>query len=244
MDFESLYTNIPINEAIQAIKDLFFLYPIPQGDLIVALLITIPNLNLIEFNGEYYLQLEGLGMGTSLAVVLANIFVGTKEKHFNILSDNNILLYRGLIDDILVIWKGDMKSATRFMDKVNNMGKTLKVTRKSSFYEMDFLDVLMYKGDIFFGKGILDLKVYQKPINLYLYIAFSFEEPIHVKKGLINTELIRYIRICSSELSFQEIRSFLFVRLRERGFDAKFLEIEFSKLAYTNRAKYLYEQKS
>ena len=109
---------------------------------------------MIEFNGEYYLQLEGLGMGTSLAVVLANNFVGTKEKHFSILSDNNILLYRRLIDDILVIWKGDMKSATRFMDKVSNMGKTLKVTRKSSFYEMDFLDVLLYKGDSFWKRNL------------------------------------------------------------------------------------------
>ena len=102
----------------------------------------------------------------------------------------------------------------------------------------------MYKGDSFFGKGILDLKVYQKPINLYLYIAFSSEEPIHVKKGLINTELIRYIRICLSERSFQEIQSFLFVRVRDRGFDAKFLETEFLKISYANRPKYLYEQKN
>ena len=206
MDVDSLYTNIPISEAVNAVKDLFYQFAIPQGDLLLALLIAILNLNLMEFNGEYYLQLEGLGMGSSLAVVfLANIFVGIKEKDFGILLQQEILLYRRLIDDILVLWNGSMDSAIAFVDKVNNMGKTLKVTKKISFHEMDFLDILMHKGERFLQYGVLDLKVYQKPINLYLYIAFSSEEPLHAKKGLIKTELIRYVRICFNELSFQEI---------------------------------------
>ena len=138
MDFESLYTNIPISEAMNAVKDLFYQFPIPQGDLLLALLIAILNLNLMEFNGEYYLQLEGLGMGTSLAVVLANIFVGTKEKDFRILLHQEILLYRRLIDDILVLWNGSMDSAIAFVDKVNNMGKTLKVTKKFHFMKWIF----------------------------------------------------------------------------------------------------------
>ena len=150
MDFESLYTNIPISEAINAVKDLFYQFPIPQGDLLLALLIAILNLNLMEFNGEYYLQLEGLGMGTSLAVVfLANIFVGIKEKDFGILLQQEILLYRRLIDDILVLWNGNMESAFAFVDKVNNMRKTLKVTKKFSSHEMDFLHILMHKGECF-----------------------------------------------------------------------------------------------
>ena len=150
MDFESLYINIPISEAINAVKDLFYQFPIPQGDLLLALLIAILNLNLMEFNGEYYLQLEGLGMGTSLAVVfLANIFVGIKEKDFGILLQQEILLYRRLIDDILVLWNGNMESAFAFVDEVNNMRKTLKLTKIISSHEKDFLHILMHTGELF-----------------------------------------------------------------------------------------------
>ena len=60
----------------------------------------------MEFNGEYYLQLEGLEMGASLADVLANIFASTKEKAFGILLHQEILLYRRLIDDILSFGMG------------------------------------------------------------------------------------------------------------------------------------------
>ena len=98
----------------------------------------------------------------------------------------------------------------------------------------------MHKGERFLQYGVLDLKVYQKPINLYLYIAFSSEEPLHVKKGLIKTELSRYVRICSNELSFQEIRSFFFLRLRDRGYAFEFLSAEFEKVLYLDREKFLY----
>ena len=94
-------TNIPYSEAIKAVKDLFYQFPIPKGDLLFTLLIAILNFYLIKFDGEYYLQLEGLGMVTSLALILANICVG-----FRVLLHQEILLYRRLIDDILVVSNG------------------------------------------------------------------------------------------------------------------------------------------
>ena len=87
VDFDSLYTRIPIGEAIQCIKELFQNYLIPQADLIIALLNSILYLNVIEFNGEFYLQISGLGMGTSLASTFANIFVGWLQMQQNIPTD-------------------------------------------------------------------------------------------------------------------------------------------------------------
>ena len=90
-----------------------------QADLILALLIAILNMNLIEFNGEYFLQIEGLGMGTSLAPTLANIYVGCLEKQCRILLSTALILYLRYIDDILAIWDGDMASALLFIDQIN-----------------------------------------------------------------------------------------------------------------------------
>ena len=64
---------------------------------------------------------------------------------------------------------------------------------------------------MFLQNGILDLKVYQKPINLYLHIAFSSAEPLHIKKGLIKIDELR---------------------LRDRGYAFEFLNAEFEKVIF------------
>ena len=144
-------------------------------------------MNLIEFNGEYFLHIEGLGMGTSLAQTLANIYVGCLEKQCRILLSTALILYLRYIDDILAIWDGDMASALLFIDQINNMAPSLKVSKLISNPENHFMNVTIYKGQRFIDAGILDTKVYQKPIHLYLYIIFSSEEPLHSKKGLLKT---------------------------------------------------------
>ena len=239
VDFDSLYTRIPIGEAIQCIKELFQKYPIPQADLIIALLNLILHLDVIEFYGEFYLQISGLGMGTSLAPTLANIFVGWLEMQHNIPTDPKAILYSRLIDDILVIWNGDMKSAKAFTKRIGTMRTSLTIKEKISTIEIDYLDLHIYKGQRFIDQSILDLKVYQKPTNLYLYVAFDSDIPQHVKKGIIKTELIRYCRICSDELSFEEIKSFFYSRLRDRGYPIEFLDHEFQKVKYKDRTLYL-----
>ena len=233
------YTNIPVSEAIQCVESIFKDNPIPQAELILALLKAILHLNLIEFNGEFYLQIEGFAMGTSLAPILANIYVGWLESQCGIHNHTEIILYRRLIDDIFCIWNGSMESAIAFSQKIGTMRPSLTIKDNFSLDEINFLDVFLYKGQRFLNSGILDTKVYQKPINLYLYIGFTSMEPIHSKKGLIKTELIRYFRICSDELSFNEVSSFFYCRLRDRGYPIQFLDNEFSKVEYGNRQRYL-----
>ena len=116
-----------------------------QADLILALLIAILNMNLIEFNGEYFLQIEGLGMGTSLAPTLANIYVGCLEKQCRILLSTALILYLCYIDDILAIWDGDMASALLFIDQINNMAPSLKVSKLISNSENHLWMLLFIK---------------------------------------------------------------------------------------------------
>ena len=53
---------------------------------------------------------------------------------------------------------------------------------------------------------------------------------------------IRYCRISSDELSFQEISSFFFFRLKDRGYPIDFLKKEFKKVKYADRAYYLQKE--
>ena len=82
MDVRSLYTNIPNEEGIQAVRDTLN----SSSSRIAAYIITtflflILTLNNFVFNGINYLQTKGCAMGTKCAPSYANIFMGTFEEH-------------------------------------------------------------------------------------------------------------------------------------------------------------------
>ena len=87
------------------------------------------------------------------------------------------LLFKRYIDDIACIWNGTLHSAIEFAREINKLHPTIKVTLKYSNNEIDFMDMTMYKGNRFITTGKFDTKVYQKPHNAYLYIAFDSNHP-------------------------------------------------------------------
>ena len=82
-DVESLFTNIPLGECI----DLAVNY-ISEGNPDLKLskselrsLLTIATAQThFLFNGSFYDQIDGVAMGSPLAPVLANLFMGHHEK--------------------------------------------------------------------------------------------------------------------------------------------------------------------
>ena len=82
-DVESLFTNIPLEECI----DLAVNY-ISEGNPDLKLteselrsLVTVATAQThFLFNGSFCDQIDGVGMGSPLAPVLANLFMGHREK--------------------------------------------------------------------------------------------------------------------------------------------------------------------
>ena len=82
VDFESLYTNIPVEHAIEMMKELVFEYKeiITNADFIIDLLEVVLKNSLMEFEGEYFQQIFGIIMGTNVAPILANLYLAKLEK--------------------------------------------------------------------------------------------------------------------------------------------------------------------
>ncbi|KAJ1193338.1 hypothetical protein NDU88_002636 [Pleurodeles waltl] len=83
MDLESLYTNIPQQEAI----DVVALYLNRRGDdpalsFILKCLETVLFNNYFDFNGKMYHQIKGVSMGAACAPSVANLYVGAFEDKF------------------------------------------------------------------------------------------------------------------------------------------------------------------
>ena len=83
-DFESLFTNIPLQETIDfCVKLLFNDKSIIDGFTITdfhhLLTITMSE-SLVLFDGEYYKQIDGVAMGSPLGPTFDNIFLSYHEQ--------------------------------------------------------------------------------------------------------------------------------------------------------------------
>ncbi|XP_013868522.1 uncharacterized protein LOC106520812, partial [Austrofundulus limnaeus] len=125
MDVESLYTNIAHVPGIEAVR--FFLENNDMTtDEIEFLLLLIEwslTHNFFTFNGEYYLQLCGVSMGSKYAPQFACLFMGWWESKFihnNNPFINHLKYYGRYIDDILILFKGTESDLLAFYDYINN----------------------------------------------------------------------------------------------------------------------------
>lgn len=80
LDVSALYTNIPQDEGIEAVRGMMKTHQHKiQGDLqpriITTLLKLVLQMNNFEFNGQQYLQVGGAAMGMRVAPTFANIFM-------------------------------------------------------------------------------------------------------------------------------------------------------------------------
>ena len=81
LDISSLYTNIPHRDGIEACELALeqWTTQAPPTASLVRMIEQILTMNNFEFNGEYYLQIQGTAMGTRMAPSYANIFMGKLE---------------------------------------------------------------------------------------------------------------------------------------------------------------------
>ena len=82
MDVKALYTNIPIDEGLQALKEALDQKQNKSvaSKVIVTLMSLILTLNNFVFNDKNYLQVKGCAMGTISAPPYANMFMGKFEE--------------------------------------------------------------------------------------------------------------------------------------------------------------------
>lgn len=214
LDIESLYTNIDIQTLSQILDK--------QGDAILSKLFQfITHMNFFEYNRQYYRQLKGIAMGTNAAVQLANLYLGTLFDDLAANAHKGIILYKRYIDDIFLIFNGSIEDLEEYIDSLDHLVPGIKLTRTYSQFEVNFLDIFIYKEDV---DNRIQWKTFQKPINKFLYIPFQSIHPRCTFSGFISAEIAR-LKLTNSnpwDAAFH-IEAF-FEHLKARGFGRKYLE--------------------
>ena len=100
-DFVSLYTNVPVLEAIQEAADSLYCGefetpPVSKETFIELLKLASTNVVMLTSDG-YYVQKDGLAMGSPPAPLLANIWLSNREKHLK----DDAKLFERYMDDII-----------------------------------------------------------------------------------------------------------------------------------------------
>ena len=127
MDVRSLYTSIPHEEGLNAVRNTMNSTNPSKSRIVTKFLFLILTLNNFIFNGINYLQKMGCAMGTKCAPTYANLFMGHfEEKHIYPKLLNKVHLYLRYIDDIFFIWHGSKQELERFFEHINLVHPTIK----------------------------------------------------------------------------------------------------------------------
>ena len=241
VDVSALYTNIPQDEGIEAVREALLERENPEipTDFIIRLLEIVLKYNIFEFNSELFLQLIGTAMGTRPAVSYANIFMARRiDQQILDLAEqlgagtSPILCFKRFLDDIFMIYTGSVENLHKFLEELNNLHPTIKFTMNHTMppsptsdnptpppppcqcnptESLAFLDTSLSIKD---GKIITDL--YRKPTDRNQYLLPSSCHPAHVTDNIPFSLAYRIVRICTEpetrDIRLTELKQLLLSR--------------------------------
>jgi len=202
--------------------------------------------NIVTVQNRHYRQIYGGAMGTNSMPPAAQLYLAIMWEG---VIKSNIgsafpKVFRRYIDDGFVIFEGSKDELLAFVNVLNNTLPNIKITYAFSQFQVDFLDLVVYKCTedalgVPDGKVRLKVKTHQKVLNKYLYIPFtSFHHP-GVFKSFLRAELIRYVVTNSDEHWFDcMVRKFTH-RPLQRGYPKQLITNVASKVSHAERHKYL-----
>ena len=215
-DAVSMYTNIDTFYAINAIKtflhshDQFKYLPIKA---ILEAIDIIMNNNVFQFGDVYFHQRNGTAMGTPPACCYATIYFAVREQFLLEKYKDNLFFYRRYIDDIFGVWIPSNGDFT-----FEDFTKDLKYHKLCWETNQPTTSVVFLDMQLTIKNNSIHTQLYEKALNLYLYISpFSSHSP-GVLSGLIIGNVLRIHHLCSNSSTRNEFYQKFFLRLRARGY--------------------------
>ena len=220
-DVVSLYTNIPHDLGIEAIK--FWLKKCPNKidgrfshDFIIKSLEIILKRNVFYFNGNHYQQNKGTAMGTKVAPTYATLVLGYLEEtlYKNIKNDYGIEFsdyvcnnFWRFLDDCFIVWPSNM-CVEEFKEQLNSLHPEICFTMDVSENELPFLDVLVKLEN-----NQVSTDLFSKPTDAHNYLDFYSNHSKHIKTNIPFNLASRIITIVSNSdvinARLNELRYFL-----------------------------------
>ena len=200
-DIESLFANIALAETINLAVDAIFKsnpnLKISKKDLQTLFEFATKGTQFF-FDGGLYDQIDGVAMGSPLALALVNLFMSHFEtKWLQNEKASEVLHYKRYVDDIFCLFKTDIE-VEKFYSFINCQHPNIKFTlEKEHNKTLPFLDILVNSNEKKIETSVYYKKIYSDLLTYY----FSFT-PTAYKSSYLITFVDCVLRINSSWKTF------------------------------------------
>ena len=184
--------------------------------LIEAMNIVFRN-NLFKFGDTFWRQKSGTAMGTPPAPPYATIFYALHENEMLPRWSQQVVFYKRFIDDVLGVWlphPDPVQNEILWKEFCTDMDQWhgLRWKCESPSRSVDFMDMT-----ITIVNGRLETTLFEKAMNLYLYLPPHSSHPRGVFTGLIFGQVLRIRRLCTHKRDADMKILEFFNRLLARG---------------------------
>ena len=219
-DATSMYTNIKTQPALASIKkyiDEETRMHVKRKEALHAAMALVFNNNVFKFGDSFIRQCSGTAMGTPPAPPYATIFYAIHENAMLPKWSDRIIFYKRFIDDVIGVWLAHEdpeinEQLWKEFEADMNDWHDLEWICETPCNSVNFMDMTISIVD-----GRVETKLYEKAMNLYLYLPPHSSHPRGVFTGLIFGQVLRTRRLCThSEDADSSIRDFM-NRMLARG---------------------------
>jgi hypothetical protein len=210
-DVVSLFTNIPIGEAMAIIRKLMG-EDLPK-DFADLTEFCLKN-SYFTWDNSFYEQTEGSAMGSPISPVVANIFMEEFERKALSSAAKKPSLWLRYVDDTFVIWPHGRPDLDRFLEHLNGQHPSIQFTMETEENgRIPFLDVMVEKKT----DGSFGHSVYRKKTHTDRYLHAASHHHPSQKAGLIKT-LVHRAKTISDQDSIRREKDHLVEALHKNGY--------------------------
>jgi hypothetical protein len=155
--------------------------------------------NVFTFGDMTFKQLNGTAMRTPPTPPYATLYYSVYEDSFLHQFNKSLLFYKRFIDDVIGIWLCDSDPLTDenqwcAFQAAMNQGRGLNWEFSNRSHKVDFMDLT-----ISIHTNCIQTTLYEKPMNLYLYIPPHSAHPPGLLPGIIHGTLFRIFTLCTDD---------------------------------------------
>ncbi len=244
MDVSDLYTMVPQEGGIQAIKKMLRTFQIDQiqgvkTSTILLLARYVMKNNYFVYGNYYYKQIRGGAMGSPLTLTVSNAYMFFFQTPITKWVNHRKGIFCRYIDDIFLTAETSKDLLEGLVRHWNRIDVNIKLSAEIS-HSVNFLDVSIENID-----GHLKTSVFHKPSHEPYFLPFDSAHAMFIKRNIPYGAIIRAIRYSSDIVSFSKEETHITLALLLNGYPLKVIqgqyEKAFSDMKCTWPDKYTYQ---
>ena len=218
-DVTSLYTTIPIDQALLIIHDdkLADRTPLTPNEILDLLSILLRT-TYFKFNDQSYQQTDGAAMGGPTSAIVSEIYMQAVEVTAITTADHPPKIWERHVDDVFsVIQRNYLQELLHHINSLHRQTQFTKEEEEDSI--LPFLGTLVQRNP----DKTISVKVYRKPTHSNQYLNYTSHHSTSAKQSVITALFDRADNIVSSEKDKEEEKQHILAALQQNGYPRDFI---------------------